>query len=215
MRTTLQHSFVSYLTIFLCLFFAFGSLSNAAAKPQVDAEEDPKVLLAETINKILDVLHEEQYRSMTVDEKNNYLLSMVEERFSLDLLIQRSLGRNWQKLSAAQRNEFKRLFSKLIVYTYCSRLEEAGNNIRPEFTFGRTIDLSRDRLELESTVQYNNNQLAVYYRLVKQDQRWEVYDIIVEGVSLLKNYRSQFDSILSRESVDALLDTLREKIAAF
>ena len=167
-------------------------------------------MLIQTVEEVLDILHEEAYQELSVDEKNDRLLALVESRFSLDILIKRSLGRNWRKLNPEQRIEFKKLFGKLVMHTYSKRLEEAGE--RPKFEFGKTVELPKSRLEIQSEVEYLSDKITVYYRLAKRDGRWEVYDIVVEGVSLMNNYRKQFNSIMGRSSVDKLLSTLREKV---
>jgi len=196
----------------------FGSilvfLSILFGLPAARAEQgDPRDMLIQTVNEALDILNGENYEGLSVDEKNERLLALVESRFSLNILIQRALGRNWRNLDDEQRTEFKQLFSKLVVQTYSDRLAEAGD--RPEFEFAETIELPKQRLEIQSKVDYKDDTITVFYRLAKRDGKWEVYDILVEGVSLLNNYRKQFDSILRQGSVEELLKTLREKVAEF
>ena len=202
---TKQYAFIIIrgFALTLCIWLALASgLSAQVLKPREQ--------LAKTVEEVIDILHEEQYKALTVDEKNDRLLALVESRFSLDIIVQRALGRHWKKLDAEQKLEFKRLFSKLVIHTYSLRLEGAGE--RPKFEFGKVVELPKERLEIQSEVEYLNDKISVYYRLAKRNGQWEVYDIVVEGVSLLNNYRKQFNSIMARGSVDKLFATLRKKV---
>lgn len=200
----MEHKFIMIKRAFLiaCLVLSWSSVS--AEQPDLIKK------LSTTIESVLDVLHEEEFAKLSSDEKNERLLTLVESQFSLDVMVQRALGRNWRKLSAEQQSEFKRLFSKLLVHTYTSRLDESEE--RPQFEFGDQIELPKNRVEIKSTVEYLNDKISVDYRLFKKDGNWGVYDIVVEGVSLLGNYRKQFNSLMSRGSANELLDTLQKKV---
>lgn len=190
-------------------FMLFLGVANASAADKAG----PQVLLEETINEILKLLYDEPETAMTNDEKNEKLLEIMDSRFPIGVIVKRALGRNWKKLNPEQQEQFTMLFSKLLVNSYTGRLDNSVD--RPEFNFLKTIELKKGRMEIQSVITYSGEKFAVNYRLITNNERWEIYDIVVEGVSMLTNYRKQFDSLLSRSSPDELLNLLKAKIAKF
>ena len=127
-------------------------------------------------------------------------------------MARRSLGRHWRDLNADQRQEFVGLFSDLLERSYVGKIEGAGA--------GSQVDYPRETIDDEGfasvlTVITNplGSQFEVEYRLLQRDgdTPWEVYDIVIEGVSLINNYRTQFNNIIHRTSYDGLVKQLRLK----
>ena len=77
--------------------------------------------------------------------------------------------------------------------------------------FEKETQLTDTRTEIQTHIVTSTKEIPIYYRLILKDSRWKVYDLIIENVSLVKNYRSQFGSILKKKSPDELLEILREK----
>ncbi len=136
---------------------------------------------------------------------------IIDKRFEFDVIARRSLGRGWNSLSEEQRSTFSRLFADLLMYSYTDRL--AGLS-RPDIEWGRTRELGANRLEVDSTIVYQGERYEVIYRLVDMRGDWQVYDLVIEGVSLVGNYRSQFTSVLDRRGPDELLRVLSERVDA-
>jgi phospholipid transport system substrate-binding protein len=136
------------------------------------------------------------------------LKEVVGERFDFDEMAKRSLGSQWQKRTAAEQQEFVRLFTELLESTYLSKLEEySGEKI--QFLNERQ---DKDFAEVNTKlINKKGEEYALDYRLINVNADWKVSDVVIENISLVNNYRSQFNRVLSRSSFEDLLQTLKQK----
>ena len=139
------------------------------------------------------------------------LRQMMMEYLDFDEMSRRALGRYWKKQSNENRTEFKNLFRELLFKSYVERLDNYVCG-REKVIYEKQIIRGRYALVRTKVIGYKDTDVVVEYRLKKKPDGWKVYDIIVEGISLIQNYRSQFRSILSRESFESLLSKLRKKV---
>ncbi|MCZ6673589.1 MAG: ABC transporter substrate-binding protein [Verrucomicrobia bacterium] len=188
------------------LFFAGICLSSIS----ISAQEKPEVKLKNTIESVIDVLYQPD-RSITVETKRNQVLELLNQSFSFDILIRRTLGRNWQKLNAEQQNQIIRLATDLMIHAYT---REFQRGVRPTVVFKKPVELSKNKLEIASVLSLPDKKINLSYRLARLESGWQVYDLIVEGVSLVSNYRKQFDAHFLKKDGDALIQKLEEKLAA-
>jgi len=148
-----------------------------------------------------------------LDQRREEILIIVDEYFDFGEMSRRSLGRPWKDQPPNKQQEFVALFKQLLFNTYVSRIEAAA-------TPTTHIDYDQEKIEgehaLVKTRAINDQKPAVQidYRLRAESSSWKVYDVVIEGVSLVSNYREQFASILNSEPFDSLLKRLREKVAA-
>lgn len=141
-------------------------------------------------------------------EKEKEIWAIADNIFDYYELSRMTMGRDWRKLTPDQQKEFVHLFSKFLANIYMARIV-AYTNEKVDFT--REIMLSKDRAEVQSEVITSTRKIPIDYRMIQRDGKWKVYDVVIEGVSMVRNYRTQFRQILSRESPEGLLKTLREK----
>jgi phospholipid transport system substrate-binding protein len=133
---------------------------------------------------------------------------IANEIFDFSEIAKRSMARHWQPLSEAQRTEFIGLFADLLERSYISKIETYG---------GEKIQYTAERADGEfatvSTriVTKNGTEVPVDYRMIKRADRWLVYDVSIEGVSLVSNYRTQFNKIIQTTSYNELVSKLRNK----
>lgn len=133
---------------------------------------------------------------------------IANEIFDFSEIAKRSMARHWQPLSEAQRTEFVGLFADLLERSYISKIETYG---------GEKIQYTAERADGEfatvSTriVTKNGTEVPVDYRMIKRTDRWLVYDVSIEGVSLVSNYRTQFNKIIQTTSYNELVSKLRNK----
>ena len=133
---------------------------------------------------------------------------IANEIFDFSEIAKRSMARHWQPLSEAQRTEFVGLFADLLERSYISKIETYG---------GEKIQYTAERADGEfatvSTriVTKNGTEVPVDYRMIKRADRWLVYDVSIEGVSLVSNYRTQFNKIIQTTSYNGLVSKLRNK----
>jgi len=134
----------------------------------------------------------------------------AEELFDFDEMSRRLLGQRWMDASPQQQHDFTVLLADLLQGVYLNTL---GNVSLAKITFqGETITGSF--AQVRSKMATGNREIAIEYRMLERDGQWAVYDVAVDGVSLVSNYRSQFNSILKRISFAQLLDHLRNREAA-
>ena len=120
----------------------------------------------------------------------------------------RSLGANWRRLNPQQRKEFVSIFTALLEKTYADQIF-LYNGQQVVFT-GESID--GDYTQVDSRIIDKNGQTySVVYRLHKVDGQWKIYDVIVENISLVNNYRSQFNRVLANSSFEELLKIMKQK----
>ncbi len=148
-----------------------------------------------------------------ISEHRVELEKIVSEYIDFDEMAVRVLGRHWKIQNPRNKEEFKRLFKELLFQSYVDKFDNYVCGREKVLYIGQVI---RGRYALVKTkvVGYKDTDVVVEYRLKRKPEGWKVYDVVVEGISLVQNYRSQFNSILSRESFDSLLEKLREKIEA-
>ncbi len=157
-------------------------------------------------------MHESQRnQAPSLRQRKDEILVIVSEYFSFQEMGKRALGRTWKEQTAEKRQEFVRLFTHLLFNTYINRLENyTGSNER---VFYDSEKLDGDYALVKTHVLYQrNNNISIDYRLHLDEGQWKVYDVVVEGISFVDNYRGQFSSIMTNESFDSLLRRLRRKV---
>jgi len=180
------------------------TLSGAAA-----AADGPRAVVEEITGAALDVLGN---KSFSVEDKRQRLETIVYAHVDFDTMSRLVLARNWSQLSPAQQADFVKLFKEHLSMTYGRNIENYKNE---------RVEISGDREEPRGdwTVKTKilrgggANDILVDYRLRKEDAAWRIIDIVIERVSLVSNYRSQFQEIVSQGGPTKLLEVLREKNA--
>jgi phospholipid transport system substrate-binding protein len=141
-------------------------------------------------------------------ERIERLKEVINPIFDYEEMARRTLGQYWRRRTPAEQEEFAKLFRAFLEKIYSDKVDlYEGEKI----TFGReTID--QDYAQVESTViNQKGEATSVVYRLKRTDGKWKVYDAIVENISIVNNYRSQFDRVISKSSYEELKKMLREK----
>ena len=139
------------------------------------------------------------------------ILDIVDKYFDFNEMAKRALGRPWKDQSPAKQQEFVKLFQNLLFNTYVDRVENYTSSNEKVVYQGQQIQ-GRYAIVRTTVMNYKNSNISVDYRLNLENGQWKVYDVVIEGISLINNYRSQFSSILSRNSFDQLLQLLRKKV---
>lgn len=144
------------------------------------------------------------------DKRGKLIRQAVDERFDWKAMTKRSLARHWRKRTDPEKKEFIALFGKLLERTY---LDKVGSYSGEKVIYvDETIDGKYGTVTAK-ILTHSHTEVSVRYRMKEVDGDWRVYDISVEGVSLVNNYRKQFNSIILRSSYDDLVQKLRMKVA--
>jgi phospholipid transport system substrate-binding protein len=189
--------------IVLFLFLAIGFPTNGWAG-------EPTEKVKQTTDKILKMVTDPALKNPSRDQERRKLIrSAVDERFDWEEMARRSLARYWDQRTDQEKKEFVRLFGELLERTYMNKVEGySGEKVQYE---GETLESEYAVVKVK-IVTRKNVDIPVDYRLHKKGNDWFVYDISIEGVSLVNNYRTQFNSIISQSSYENLVRKLKEKV---
>ena len=149
-------------------------------------------------------LDNQKQRSQVIDR----LRQIVYPLFDFREIAMRSLGAHWRRINSQQREDFILTFTRLLEKTYADQID-LYNGQQVVYT-GESVD--GDYAQVDSRIIDKNGQTySVAYRLHKVDGKWKIYDVIAENISVVNNYRSQFDRVIAKSSFDELLKTMKQK----
>jgi phospholipid transport system substrate-binding protein len=162
------------------------------------------------VNKVLQVLRDPALKAETAKEfKKEELRVIYEQMFDEIELAKRTLARNWNALDLAQRRDFVQLFRQVLEKAYIDKILSYTNE---KVVFDRETVLAENQAEVQTRIITASKEIPISYRVILKGGTWKVYDVIVEGVSLVQNYRTQFSEILAKNSPKELLEILRKKV---
>lgn len=162
------------------------------------------------VNKGLEVLRDPKLKAESAREVKKEKLRLIYDRLFDDVeLGKRTLSRNWNSMNTAQRQEFVKLFRQVLEKAYVDRILDYKNE---KIVFDRETMLSETQAEVQTRVVTSSKEIPISYRAILKDGSWKVYDVVIENVSLVLNYRTQFNDILAKNSPEHLLEILRQKV---
>jgi len=162
------------------------------------------------VNKVLDVLRDPALKGESGKKaKKEKIRSISEKMFDYTELSRRTLGQDWKKLNPSQQKEFTELYRTLLEDAYADKIVNYKDE---KVIFGKENPLTEKTVEVQTTIVTKKADIPINYRVILKEGAWRVYDVVIEGVSLINNYRSQFREILANKSPEVLLDTLRKKV---
>jgi phospholipid transport system substrate-binding protein len=172
---------------------------------------EPQEKVRETVDAVLAVLQDKSLQGEeNTGKRRAKMRQAVFQRFGFEEMAQRALGQYWPKRTPAEKKEFVTLFSDLLERSYITKIESYTGEQQVLYT-KESIDKDHASVRTEIVVQRDAN-VEVVYQLLRRDGSWQVYDVVIEGVSLVNNYRTQFNNVISRESYEALVKKLKLKL---
>ena len=193
-----RNNYFGCILIAVSFFFSVG---------EVFAESKITADIRGTIDQVMEIIADQNLKSNPVLRREK-LRKVIGLRFNYKQMVMRSLAKNYKSRSDAERKEFTLLFKKLLENSYASKIENykdetinyVGEQVKGKYALVRTQIVRKDGV------------IDVDYKMLKDGGQWLVYDFVIEGVSLIRNYKSQFSKIISTESYEALVSKLRKKI---
>lgn len=171
----------------------------------------PTEKIRETTEKILSIVSDPDLKGPEKEgERRGLIREAVDERFDWKEMSQRALARHWRKLNDVQKKEFVNLFGELLERTYLNRVEDYSGE---QVTYVNEVIDGEYALVEVKILTTKGTEIPVKYKLRKKGEDWRVYDIAIEGVSLVNNYRVQFNDIITKSSYEELVKKLQEKVA--
>jgi len=164
------------------------------------------------INKVLDVLRDKSIKEdSAASVRKEKIRNISNDMFDYTELSRRTMAQNWKKLSDAEQNEFVKLYKQILENAYINKLLNYKDE---EVVFSKEKKLAENNTEVYTKIITKSVEIPIDYKLVLKNNGWKVYDISIEGVSLVSNYRNQFKEILINKSSAEFLEILRKKVSA-
>lgn len=190
------------LAIFSLLMIFIMSVPAYAGAPTATAEA--------AVNKVLNVLRDPKLKSPDAKQiKTEKLRVIYKDMFDEMEFSRRTLTRNWKSFTPEQRVEFVHLFEQVLEKSYLDKILDYSNE---KIVFYKETLIPENKAEVQSKIVTSSKEIPIDYRMILKDGKWKVYDVVVENVSLVQNYRTQFNEILADGTPEQLLQTLRKKV---
>jgi len=172
---------------------------------------DPTVQIKSTVDQVIQTLSNPTLQGEgKKQERRKRLREAIFARFDFQEMAQRSLGPHWQRRSANERIEFMKVFSDLLEKSYVDKIESYNNE---KFIYTNE-KINGTYAEVDSKLQTSKGEeFVISYKLHRVGEDWRVYDLVIENVSLVNNYRSQFNRVLSNSNYDELISKLKAKLS--
>ncbi len=175
----------------------------------------PTDTIREPLDQAVKILGDPKYKAddpALKTEQRDKIWDIVDDSFDFTEVSRRALARNWKSFSADEQKQFAAVFSKMLGNIYVERIQSGFADQKVEFT-DEILHESKPLAIVKTFIVTDQNKIPVDYSLKKIGDNWRVYDVKVEGVSLIKNYRTQFNDILRKEKPVQLIERLKAKVA--
>jgi phospholipid transport system substrate-binding protein len=191
-------------SFFFCVLFVLST-------PSVSYSEQPIDALQKSINTGMTILKDPHYQYTTEKDKQQEILCETAwEAFDFKEFSKRVLGSNWRNFSSSQRRQFINVFSEFLCKYYITRLQERYTD--EEVIYLSQHPLANSKALVKVLVIWKGVAVPVEVRMLKRNDTWKVYDIIVLGISSLRNYRAQFQAILLNQSPTQVIGLIENRI---
>jgi phospholipid transport system substrate-binding protein len=173
--------------------------------------ESPTVQIKSTVDQVIQTLTDAQLQGEGKrPERRKRLREVIFVRFDFQEMAQRSLGAHWQRRTPEEQAEFIKIFSDLLEQTYVDKIESYNNEkfiYTNERMDGRYADVNSKMRTSKG------EEFTINYKLHRVGENWRVYDLVIENISLINNYRSQFNRILTGSTYDELISKIKAKVS--
>lgn len=169
------------------------------------AQPDPLIAVESMVNSVLEILDNSD---LSLVEKKEQVSGRAQRFLSIESMSQRTLGTYWSSATQEQRDHFTYLFTRILEETYLNRIDDySGGTVR--YLQQRVKD---DRAIVDTLIVADELELPVQYRMVYEQQEWRVFDIVIDGVSLIMNYRASYAEIIRSQGYDGLFRLMEERV---
>ena len=163
------------------------------------ATNDPAIQIKETSENVLEILYSD---SKNIEEE---ILAYLSDNYNLDIIIRRTLGRNWNKINSEHQQRVVALIKRLVLRAY---IDGMRGKRKPDIQYSDTRFISTKRAEVPTSIYFSDKPIALTYRVGLVSGQWEIFDIVVENISIVLTYRNQFDVFFTKNTSDALIEKL-------
>ncbi len=188
----------------LALALILSSLTPTRAR--ADTGNSPMAVTQTMVNRALQIMAN---KTTPVRQRRRELREVVENEFDFSAMSRSALGYHWRNLSPDQRSQFTQLFAAFIEDAYLSKIQDySGQQVR----FDGQTPLGQGYVQISTDiVQPGKSPIAVNYLLLQKDDTWKIYDVTVDAISIIANYRNQFNRVINDKGFGQLMADLRTK----
>jgi phospholipid transport system substrate-binding protein len=198
---------INRLTFIGCLSFLILGVTMVCT-----AASSPTATIKGPFEKIIGILNAQQFNAHEKKaSQRNKIWQIARPMFDTDALSERVIGKRWATFTAAEKSRFADIFACFLGATYIEKMQGEHSNVM--INFNKEL-IKGDRALVRTRVIRESLEIAIDYRMRQSNGQWKIYDVLVEnGISLVRNYRVQFSSILQKESPAQLIQQLEQKLA--
>lgn len=196
--TNISAALFNKAAVFLAVILLSISVARAEVSPMADMKE--------TTDKIVQIV--EQFPNDDQKEtRRSKIRELINPKFNFNEMARRSLGAHWNDITSEEQADFTRVFSDLLARTYLSKIE----TVRAGMVSVDKEDINSDKAIVKTTITSKGSTFPIDYKLQLLDGKWQVYDVVIENIGLVANYRSEFAGIIRKEKFAGLMERLRKK----
>ena len=192
------------LLVTVILFTAYGNIDCSAAS------SEPMAQLKVSVGEIVDILKSEELKGPEkYDERQRLIWDVALKMFDFREMAKSSLGKNWNAITSEERDQFVELFSSLVKKRYIGKINDYTDQ---EIVYTKQL-IKKDRAMVYSLIIDKGTEIPIIYKLKANQEKWFIYDVKIENVSMVLNYRRDFDSVIRKEKFAGLLERITEQLA--
>ena len=196
---------IKYLLALGALFLC--GITAVHAKPS-EVTPSPSAEMEKTVDSIIEIANAFSAKEQR-DVRRAKLRDLINPKFNFAEMAKRSLGPNWKALTPEERSEFTEVFSELLARTYLSKIE----TVKPGMVKVKGEQVRIPRAIVKTIVISKGDKFPINYKMALKDNVWQVYDVVIENIGLVANYRNEFSGIIRKEEFSGLMERLRKKVS--
>lgn len=169
----------------------------------------PDAKLQFVVESAIDVFYSKENSVLPIEDKYKKVIQVIESNYDMTVLIRRAIGRSWSQMNSTQQEQIVALIKELVLRTYADAFT---GSVRPSVNFLDAVEISNKRIEVPSVMNLEDQKFYVLYRLGLTRTGWQIYDIVIEGISIVSNYRQQFVDHFRRGTPEELIKKLENLV---
>ncbi len=169
----------------------------------------PDVKLQFVVESAIDVFYSNENSMLSIEDKYKKAVQVIESNYDMTVLIRRAIGRSWSRMNSTQQEQVVSLIKELVLRSYADGFT---GTVRPSVNFLDAVEVSNKRIEVPSVMSLEDQKFYVLYRLGFTRTGWQIYDIVIEGISIVSNYRQQFADHFRRGTPEELIKKLENLV---
>src|SRR5579863_762777 len=196
--------------LIMTVAIAFALFQSLPATPaRADDANSPDAVVKQTVNQALEVLRD---KDTPLAQRQDKLRQIVSSTFDFSEMAKSALGYHWKQITPAQQQEFTTAFVAFIEDSYLSKISDYKGQ---QVNFLRATNDGAQYAQVSTDiVQPTGDPIHVNYRLLQNGSTWKIYDVTVDAISIIANYRNQFNRVMNNQGYDVLISDLKKKQAA-